>query len=113
MADIVMTTLEYYSADGTHTVFEDYTIDKKGVVVNVKMEKVMSRRENAEQYNLWPYMENRVRNYRVGGGDTKNFWNTRFFSFLYFGNIVLPLGSHFTGWDNHSPRYGLMKLFIM
>ncbi|AGE49254.1 hypothetical protein ATCVBr0604L_689R [Acanthocystis turfacea Chlorella virus Br0604L] len=47
-----MKTLEYYSADGTHTVFEDYTIDEKGGVKNVKIEMMMSRRENAEKYNI-------------------------------------------------------------
>ncbi|AGE53624.1 hypothetical protein ATCVGM07011_686R [Acanthocystis turfacea Chlorella virus GM0701.1] len=47
-----MKTLEYYSADGTHTVFDGYTIDENGGVKNAKTGKMMSLRENASGYNI-------------------------------------------------------------
>lgn len=39
-----MKTLEYHWGDGTHTVFNGYTIDKYGIVTNIKTGQVISRR---------------------------------------------------------------------
>ncbi|AGE59449.1 hypothetical protein ATCVOR07043_525L [Acanthocystis turfacea Chlorella virus OR0704.3] len=44
-----MTTLQYYWDDGTHTVFEDYTIDKHSVVKN-KSGHVLSQHKTPEGY---------------------------------------------------------------
>lgn len=46
-----MKTLEYHWADGTHTVFDNYTIDKLGNVSNVKTGKAMARCNDADGYN--------------------------------------------------------------
>jgi hypothetical protein len=45
-----MKTLEYYSSDGTHIVFDNYTIDENGDIMN-NMGKVMTRCVTAGGYN--------------------------------------------------------------
>jgi hypothetical protein len=45
-----MKTLEYYWTDGTHTIFDDYTIDKLGNVRNA-MGHVLTRHEDTKGYN--------------------------------------------------------------
>lgn len=47
--DILMKTLEYDWVDGTHTTFDEYTIDKKGDIRNDNGH-VMSRSKNADGY---------------------------------------------------------------
>ncbi|AGE56833.1 hypothetical protein ATCVNEJV3_026L [Acanthocystis turfacea Chlorella virus NE-JV-3] len=46
-----MTTLQYYWADGSHTAFDDYVIDKNGVVTNINTDHVMSQYKNRSGYN--------------------------------------------------------------
>ncbi|AGE59492.1 hypothetical protein ATCVOR07043_656R [Acanthocystis turfacea Chlorella virus OR0704.3] len=46
-----MTTLEYYWNDGTHTVFDGYTIDENSIVKNIKTGHVMSQHEDNDGYN--------------------------------------------------------------
>ncbi|AGE50123.1 hypothetical protein ATCVCanal1_258L [Acanthocystis turfacea Chlorella virus Canal-1] len=46
-----MTTLQYYSAKGKLTVFDDYMIEKNGIVTNILTGHVMSQCENASGYN--------------------------------------------------------------
>ncbi|ABT16359.1 hypothetical protein ATCV1_Z225R [Acanthocystis turfacea chlorella virus 1] len=46
-----MKTLKYYWEDGSLTVFYDYAIDERSTITNVKINHVMSQRENADGYN--------------------------------------------------------------
>jgi hypothetical protein len=39
-------TLAYYKADGTYTRFNNYTLDRYGVITNIKLKKVMTRVAN-------------------------------------------------------------------
>ncbi|AGE55610.1 hypothetical protein ATCVMN08101_326L [Acanthocystis turfacea Chlorella virus MN0810.1] len=61
-----MKTLEYYSYNGTHTVFSEYTIDEVGVVIDVKTRKVLKRRVNASGYNVVTLGNNLNRTIYVG-----------------------------------------------
>jgi len=45
-----MKTLEYYWSDGTHTLFDDHTIDKYSVITNVKTGRVMAQYRPADGY---------------------------------------------------------------
>lgn len=47
-----MKTLEYYWSDGTHTVFDNYTIDEESVVKNIKTGQVMTHHKNGNGYNV-------------------------------------------------------------
>lgn len=47
----VMTTLEYYWADGTHTTLGEYTIDNNGIVANGTKGHTMSQYKNKSGYN--------------------------------------------------------------
>jgi hypothetical protein len=46
-----MKTLEYYSADGTHRVFDGYEIDENGVVTNVATGRPMAQIQDVNGYN--------------------------------------------------------------
>lgn len=46
-----MKTLEYYASNGTHMVFQNYTIDENGIIADVRMKNVATRHENANMYN--------------------------------------------------------------
>lgn len=47
----IMKTLEYYSSDGTHTVFKNYAIDEAGVVTNISLGMIATRCESIDGYN--------------------------------------------------------------
>lgn len=46
-----MSTLEYFWDDGSHTIFDDYTIDENSVVTNIKTGHVMSQYKNKSGYS--------------------------------------------------------------
>ncbi|AGE57605.1 hypothetical protein ATCVNTS1_304R [Acanthocystis turfacea Chlorella virus NTS-1] len=46
-----MKTLQYYWEDGSLTVFEDYTIDDRSTITNVKINHVMSQSKTADGYS--------------------------------------------------------------
>lgn len=47
----MMKTLEYYCANGTHLIFNKYTIDTSRVIRNKKTRKKLSYSKNKEGYN--------------------------------------------------------------
>ncbi|AGE57788.1 hypothetical protein ATCVNTS1_840L [Acanthocystis turfacea Chlorella virus NTS-1] len=47
-----MTTLQYYSAKGVLTVFDEFTIDKTSVITNTKTRNVMFHHKNDDGYNI-------------------------------------------------------------
>lgn len=47
-----MKTLEYYWSDGTHTVFDNYTIDEEGAAKNITLGSFATRHQNVNGYNM-------------------------------------------------------------
>lgn len=73
-----MKTLEYYYADGSHVVFDKYTINTEGVVRNKKTGKILSTHNNTEGYKSYTVMDDnrKRRNIQVGRAIASTFIGT-------------------------------------
>lgn len=69
-------TLAYYKADGTYTRFNNYTLDRYGVITNIKLKKVITRVANKKGYNAVNVTDDdgKPRNIRVARAIASTFW---------------------------------------